>query len=195
MRARQGGPVGGVGVALVFHLVVTIVLLVDIRVVSAERERVQLRVSGKSCFYFLLYATCFQSLGRILLSQKSHSSIFLNNTIMPFIWQVCMNFCLPNIKRATFFAYLCCHSPICFAKHSSTRILPITWIFKEKSGADKDQNAKIKVGTKSSNSCQAGLSFQRHSISRGPVTKHNFEENRKANYTRVPRVPPRHPRN
>ena len=50
MRARLGDQVGRVGVALVFHLVVTIVLLVDIRVVSAERERVQLRVSGKSCF-------------------------------------------------------------------------------------------------------------------------------------------------
>ena len=107
MRARQGGPVGRVGVALVFHLVVTIVLLVDIRVVSAERERVQLRVSGKSCFYFLLYATCFQSLGRILLSQKSHSSIFLNNTIMSFIWWVCLSFCLADRKTATFFAYLC----------------------------------------------------------------------------------------
>ena len=54
MRARLGDPVGRVGVALVFHLVVAIVLLVDIGVVSAERERVQLRVSGKSCFYFLL---------------------------------------------------------------------------------------------------------------------------------------------
>ena len=59
MRVRLGDPVGRVGVALGFHLVVTIVLLVDIRVVSAERERVQLRVSGKSCFYFLLEATCF----------------------------------------------------------------------------------------------------------------------------------------
>ena len=54
MRARLGARGGRVGVALVFHLVVTIVLLVDIRVVSAERERVQLRVSGKSCFYFPL---------------------------------------------------------------------------------------------------------------------------------------------
>ena len=51
MRARLGDPVGRVGVGLVFHIVVAIVLLVDIRVVSAERERVQLRVSGKSCFY------------------------------------------------------------------------------------------------------------------------------------------------
>ena len=57
MRVRLGDPVGREGVALVFHLVVTIVLLVDIKVVSAERERVQLRVSGKSCFYFLLEAT------------------------------------------------------------------------------------------------------------------------------------------
>ena len=62
MRARLGDPVGRVGVALVFHLVVTIVLLVDIRVVSAERERVQLRVSGKSCFYFLLEATCLATI-------------------------------------------------------------------------------------------------------------------------------------
>ena len=54
MRARLGDPVGRVGVGLLLHLVVTIVLLVDIRVVSAERERVQLRVSGKSCFYFPL---------------------------------------------------------------------------------------------------------------------------------------------
>ena len=54
MRVRLGDQVGRVEVALVFHLVVTIVLLVDIRVVSAERERVQLRVSGKSCFYFPL---------------------------------------------------------------------------------------------------------------------------------------------
>ena len=59
MRARLGDPLGRVGVGLLLHLVVTIVLLVDIRVVSAERERVQLRVSGKSCFYFLLEATCF----------------------------------------------------------------------------------------------------------------------------------------
>ena len=109
---------------------------------------------------------------------------------MSYIWQVCMNFSLANLKTATLFAYLCCHSLICFTNHSSTRILQITWIFKEKSEADKDQNAKIKVGTKSSNSCQAGLSFQRHSISRGPVTNHNFEENGKADYTRVPRVPP-----
>ena len=58
MRARLGDPVGRVGVGLVFHIVVAIVLLVDIRVVSAERERVQLRVSGKSCFCFLLEATC-----------------------------------------------------------------------------------------------------------------------------------------